>query len=407
MQTRKAFYARLGTLQDRFNAMQPEMEVTLRDPQFDVEGHIVVWNTGISRNGPLPLCAKGGTRIREGLTLEEVRMLARNMAIKNAAAGLPLGGCKSGLNADPGTESFENTYRRFVELCKPFTYENGGTFGGFGFDIGAAPEHALWACDTLQSTRSFTGKPVEMGGTDYDREGIAGLGVADSAAELLKMHEENIQHMTFAIHGAGALGSAVLRYLCEKGANLVGLGDPKFGGAWWFKHAISKNLSNALVRQDVESAREFIRQEGQHLSDNANDVLYCHCDILFPCAVQHVIHTENVDKIKSRYIVEGANNPTTADAYPAIFHRGIHHVPDFIANAGGVIAAFIELTSTVSDEENTRTKAKVKEAKSFTSKTIKNNIHCLLKIAENYRIPLRDAGMYIALEAIVRNEFRA
>src|SRR4029078_3654461 len=176
-----------------------------------VEGYVVVWNTGISIDGPLERSGKGGTRITPNVTLDEVRMLARTMALKNAAAGLPLGGAKSGLKLDPAASGFEKQYRRFVRLCAPLLHENGGVFGGFGFDIGARPEHALWACDELQSTRSFTGKPLAMGGTDYDREGIAGLGVAVAGNTLMQIRQANVAGATFAIQGMGAMGAAVLR----------------------------------------------------------------------------------------------------------------------------------------------------------------------------------------------------
>ena len=175
---KKGFYAELASLQAYFEAMQPELEVTLRDPALGIEGYVVVWNTGISVGGPLERCGKGGTRITPTVSLQEVKMLARTMALKNAAAGLALGGAKSGLKLDPAAPGFEKQYRRFVRLCAPLLREKGGVFGGFGFDIGGRPEHALWACDELNSTRCFTGKPLHMGGTDYDREGIAGLGVA-------------------------------------------------------------------------------------------------------------------------------------------------------------------------------------------------------------------------------------
>src|SRR6476661_2200080 len=236
------FHAELKGLQERFMLMQPELEVTVRDPALGVEGYVVVWNTGISVGGPLERSGKGGTRITPTVTLEEVKMLARTMALKNAAAGLPLGGAKSGLRLDPSAPGFEKQYRRFVRLCAPFLHENGGPFGGFGFDIGARPEHALWACDELKSTRSFTGKPLSMGGTDYDREGIAGLGVAVAGATMLEVKGDRAANSTFAIQGMGAMGAAVLRYFSETGARLATLGDPKYGGAWVFDRPLSVEL---------------------------------------------------------------------------------------------------------------------------------------------------------------------
>ena len=399
--TRSDFYNALSDLQNRFDGMEPELEVTVRDSELEVEGYIVVWNTAISRSGPLPNCAKGGTRIHLGLSQQEVRMLARTMAIKNAAAGLPLGGCKSGLNADPRAPGFEKKYRRFVELCKPFAYENGGPFGGFGYDMGAAPEHALWACDVMGSTRSFTGKPVEMGGTDYDREGIAGLGVSESATQLMTLYNKKPADARFAIHGLGAMGAAVLRYFSEQGAQFNGFGDPKYGGTWCFDNPLSDTLTRSLITQNHDLAQSLLAKEGVKTSNDANAVLFIETDVLFPCAVEYVITTKNMRNIKAKYIVEGANNPTALDAYAGIYDQGIHQIPDFIANAGGIIAAYVELTSSVSIEENNRTRAKVNEAKKVTRSTIRNNTSRMFELSQQLAISLRDAALYIALSTIL------
>lgn len=410
MRRTDAFYSELARLQQDFDRLGPKLDICLRDDDIGVEGHIVVWNTAISHGGPLHNCAKGGTRIRPGLTRDEVTMLARNMAIKNAAAGLPLGGCKSGINADPKDKNFERRYRRFVELSKPYLYENGGIFGGFGFDIGAAPEHALWACDTLQSARSFTGKTVEMGGTDYDREGIAGLGVATAAAELLHHQQRDIRQTCFAVHGIGAMGSAVIRYFSDDyfnedgGAQLCAIGDPKVGGTWRFRDAPSPPLLEALAKQQFDIIANSLPDEADHVSDDSNEVLFTDTDILFPCAVQHVITAENAAAIKAYIIVEGANNPTTTDAYTVLFQRGITHVPDFVANCGGVIAAFVEMTSPTSVEENIRSRAKVQEAKRFTETTIRANVGRVLDVATTLSVPMRDAGLHFALNNVLKHE---
>lgn len=399
----KDFSFELKSLQERFNSMRPELEVTVRDDALDVEGYIVVWNTAISRAGPLPNCAKGGTRIKADLSLNEIRMLARNMAVKNAAANLPLGGCKSGLKSDPRAADFESKYRRFIELCAPFTYENGGIFGGFGFDIGAAQEHALWACDTLGSTRSFTGKPVEMGGTDYDREGIAGLGVAEAAANLIRLHGIDPQSIRFAVHGMGAMGAAVFRYFREHGAQLSAIGDPKYGGAWRFEKGVSEELATALIDQNTGRARTLIEGEGALISEQTDHVMYETVEVLFPCAMQHAITADNARLIKARYIIEGANNPTTEEAYTLLHQRGIYQVPDFIANAGGIIAAFVEMTSQVTDEENARSHTKVQEAKKLTRIMIRENVARIAGISEHYCVSLRDAARYVALNALFKN----
>ena len=80
------FLKALRALDARFEEMEPELSVTLTDPEMGVEGYIVVWNTQISANGPLARMGKGGTRVTPSTTLDEVKMLARIMALKNAAA---------------------------------------------------------------------------------------------------------------------------------------------------------------------------------------------------------------------------------------------------------------------------------------------------------------------------------
>lgn len=392
--TQQEFYAALNGFKDRFAAMQPEVETTVRDPAMGVEGYVVVWNTAISIGGPMERAGKGGTRIVPTLTLDEVKMLARTMALKNAAAGLPLGGSKSGLRADPNEPGFEQKYRRFVQLCKPLLHENGGPFGGFGFDIGGRPEHALWACDELKSTRCFTGKPVSMGGTDYDREGIAGLGVAVAGQTLLALNKADFSRITFAVQGMGAMGAAVLRYFTETGARLSAMADPKYGGTWTFKAALSPALLAALSHQDVETALNLLPVEGRKVSDSTDDVLYADVDVLYPCAVQNVITETKVERIQAKAVVEGANGPVTEEARTALFHRGVTVIPDFIANPGGIIAAFVELTS--------QSVSKVDEAKTMARERIAANVHQMMDIAAQYNVEHTHAGLFMALGRIFK-----
>jgi glutamate dehydrogenase (NAD(P)+) len=389
---RTGFYAELESLQQYFEAMQPELEATVRDPALGVEGYVVVWNTGISVGGPLERCGKGGTRITPTVSLEEVKMLARTMALKNAAAGLALGGAKSGLKLDPAAPGFEKQYRRFVRLCAPLLREKGGVFGGFGFDIGGRPEHALWACDELNSTRCFTGKPLHMGGTDYDREGIAGLGVAVAGGTMLEIKGEAPAHAAFAVQGMGAMGAAVLRYFSETGARLSALGDPRYGGTWTFERALSSELHEALVRQETARAGSLLSGEGRKVSSDAEAVLYQDVDVLFPCAVQNVITLDNVERVRARYVCEGANGPVTETARSSLHRRGVALVPDFIANPGGAIAAFVELTSS--------SVRKAEEAKALTRDKIAANVRKVFEIAERHDCEPQHAALYLALTRI-------
>ncbi len=397
--TRADFLSRFHELNDRFEALEPEMELTVRDPELDVTGHLVVWSTLAARKGPLGPCAKGGTRLTRTVDIEELRMLSRIQTLKNAAAGLALGGAKSGLAADPTAPGFETKYRRFVDLLKPVLHENGGVFGGFGYDLGGNPIHCRWACDQLGSTRSFTGKPVELGGTDYDAEGIAGLGVARAAATATRLRGEELKEMCYAVQGVGAMGAGVIRYFNPTGAQLTWISDPRLGGTWHLPNGPEPALLNDLISMHFQSAIERL-QEGEYHEHGLEEVLFAPVDILFPCATQEVLHKDNEMRVQARIISEGANNPLTEMARTAFHERGVLVLPDFIANAGGVIAAYVEMTSSVGNEENARTRAKVEEAKRVTREKVAENVTQMLDLVERYEVEPVVAGRYIALSRI-------
>ena len=337
---------------------------------MDIEGYVVVWNTDICADGPLHNngkgCGKGGTRIKKDLCLDDVKRLARAMAEKNAAAGLPLGGAKSGLKADPEAPDYEQKWKRFVQLVKDegVLFEDGGIFGGFGYDIGGKPPlNALWTIEQLGNGRSFTGKPLDLGGTDYDKIGIAGLGVAVAGRTLLNT-KSDVEIPSFAVQGLGAMGSAVARYFEGR---LKAISDPRFGGTWLFENAASKNFIN-------NPTLENLQQEAQLISDNPSGALYQDVDIIFPCALEDTITKDNAHKIKASFVSEGANNPTTDEAYQILFDNGTLVAPDILANPGGVIAAYVEMTS--------QSSKKPEEAIALTKEKISANIKTLLRYVD-------------------------
>lgn len=391
--TRSVFFERLAELDKSFNRLQPELELTVRDPELDLEGYVVVHSTLAARGGPLGRCGKGGTRITPQVSLDEVKMLARIMTLKNAAAGLALGGAKSGLRADPDEPDFERKYRRFVSLVKPILVENGGIFGGFGFDIGGRPIHPIWACDEMKSRRGFTGKPLSMGGTDYDKEGIAGLGVATAGRTVLECDGKDLAETTFAVQGLGAMGAAVIRYFSEHGAKLSYVSDPRVGGTYRLPDGVTPQLLESISTHTFDKTAEILGS-GKFEKLALDDVLYQDTDVLFPCAVQDVVNAKNCDRIRARYLVEGANNPCSEEARTALHARSVCVIPDFIANPGGIIAAFVEMTT---ENEGMKGSEKVERAKSFTRQRITENIQKLHGLVKRLDIEPAQAGRYMAL----------
>jgi glutamate dehydrogenase (NAD(P)+) len=118
---------------------------------------------------------------------------------------------------------------------------------------------------------------------------------------------------------------------------------------------------------------------------------------LFPAAIQHVITEANLSQVKAKYLIEGANNPCSDAVRLALHALGKLVIPDFIANPGGIIAAFVELTSSVTTEENIRSQAKVKEAISYTREKISLNVRDVLSAAIKNDVAPLLAARHLAL----------
>ncbi len=128
------------------------------------------------------------------------------------------------------------------------------------------------------------------------------------------------------------------------------------------------------------------------MSSHAEEVLWRDADILFPCAVQDVVTQDNVERIRARFVCEGANGPVTEAARSSLHRRGIALVPDFIANPGGAIAAFVELTSSGA--------SKAEEAKSLAREKIATNVRKVFELAERYDCEPQHAALHLALSRI-------
>lgn len=398
--SQKSFLAALEEVDQSFTALKPEYELSVYDRKHKMEGYLVVWNTIHDPAAPLGRCAKGGTRITPAVSLDEVRMLARIMALKNAAAGLPLGGAKSGLRADPDAADFESTYKCFVRSMKNSLNEFGGLYGGFGFDIGARPIHPSWAMEVLGSGRSFTGKTLELGGTDYDKEGLAGFGVAIAARTWLEQTNQEASAITFSVQGLGAMGAAVIKYFSGFGARPTYISDPRIGGAFKLKSELSNGFLTALGAMDFDTTNKLLKDFAEE-KIALEQILFQKVDICFPCAVQDVITSNNVNQIQARAVVEGANNPCTPEARTQMFSNNITVIPDFVANAGGIIAAYVEMTSKVTPEENVRTRANVIAARNLTEERISANVRTILAEAQELNVEPALVARYYALQRVL------
>ncbi len=299
----------------------PAKVVHVREPGLGLDAVLVVDNVA---RGP----AIGGLRMAPDVTVEECVRLARAMTLKNAAAGLPHGGGKSVLRGDPGlaAERKERLIRAFAHaLRREEDYI-------FGPDMGTDETCMAWIKDEIGRA---VGLPPALGGIPLDEIGATGWGIRH-AAEVAASHcGLELRGARVVIQGFGAVGKHSARFLGECGAVLVAASDSR--GA--VQSAAGLDVARLIaLKERGRSVGEY--EGGQRLPPEA--ILDVECEIWIPAARPDVVREDNVGRLRTRLVLQGANIPFTPGAEQVLHDRGVLVVPDFIANAGGVICAALE-----------------------------------------------------------------
>ena len=346
----------------------PQKVVQLYSAKEKVRAFVVVDNTAL---GP----GIGGVRVSPGVTVQEVCRLARTMTLKNSIAGLAHGGAKAGIVADPAAPGQERMFRIFARMIRELTEYIPGP------DMGCNESAMAWILD---ETGRAVGLPEELGGLPLDKLGATGFGLAQCAEIAASRIGLELRGARVLVEGFGSVGKAAARFLAARGAVLIGASD-------------SRGAVHEPEGVDVEELIEVKQQKGSVTNYDrgtripASELLELPCDILIPAAVPDVIHGGNAGAIKSRLILQGANIAVTAEAESVLNARGVLCVPDFIANAGGVIMAAME-------------HAGKNEAEAFEAigARIRKNTGLVLEKAERERILPREAAEALARERVLR-----
>jgi glutamate dehydrogenase (NAD(P)+) len=299
----------------------PQKIVHIYEPGLDLKAILVVDNIAA---GP----SIGGTRMAHDVNLEECVRLARAMTLKNAAAGLPHGGGKSVVFADPSMPAPEKEQIMRAFACAI------GDIADFipGPDMGTDEQCMGWVKDEIGRA---AGLPREIGGIPLDEIGATGFGLAAAANVAKDYCGLDLNGARVAIQGFGAVGRHAARFLVEQGAVLVAAAD----SAGTLSDPNGLNLE-ALIELKRDGKRLTDAQDGEKRDREA--IVGIDCDIWIPAARPDVLHEGNVEQVKARIILEGANIPATEAAERRLHERGVLVIPDFIANAGGVICASVE-----------------------------------------------------------------
>jgi glutamate dehydrogenase/leucine dehydrogenase len=299
----------------------PVKILLIREPRSGLAGVVVVDNVAC---GP----AIGGIRMAADVTVEEVARLARAMTLKNAAAGLAHGGGKGGIMADPAMDAAakENMVRTFARAIRDLREYIPGP------DMGTDETCMAYLHDEIGRA---VGLPAVLGGIPLDRIGATGFGLAACAEVAQEYAGLRLDGARVAVQGFGAVGSHAARFLVERGAILVAAADR--GGAV----ANPRGLDLAELRAAKDAGRSVARcARGTPLP--LDELVAVDCDIWIPAARPDVLHAGNAARLRARLVLQGANIPATPEAEAMLHERGVISVPDFIANAGGVICAAVE-----------------------------------------------------------------
>jgi len=298
----------------------PEKIIAVYDPETDLKAVLVVDNVAF---GP----SIGGLRMAPDVSVEECFRLARAMTLKNAAAGLPHGGGKSVIFADPKMpvkekEKLIRAFARALADVKDYIV---------GPDMGTNETCMAWVHDEIGRA---VGLPAAIGGIPLDEIGATGLGLAAAIDVAKEYCDLDLNGAAVAVQGFGSVGKHAARFLAMRGAILVGASDSKGMVA-------DPNGLDLEKLMALKAGGKSVVDYGGTTGDR-DAIIDVACDIWIPAARPDVINAGNVDRLKAKLIGEGANIPATAEAERILHERGVLVLPDFIANAGGVICASVE-----------------------------------------------------------------
>lgn len=346
----------------------PFKVIHLYEPSVGLKAVLVVDNVAM---GP----SIGGIRMATDVTTSECLRLARAMTFKNAAAGLPHGGGKAVICADPKMpkQSKEALIRVFAQgLRNEESYI-------FGPDMGVDEECMAWIRDEVGRG---VGLPYELGGIPLDELGATGWGLTQAVDVIANEYGFNVKGSRFVVQGFGAVGKNVSRFLVEKGALLVGVSDSR--GAIHNENGLDV-VKLAALKAEGKSVNEY----ADATTISHDNLVGVECDIWIPAARPDVIHQGNVQRLKAKAVVQGANIPCTLEAESYLHQHGVLCLPDFIANAGGVICAAMEYQG-------------ASQAAAFQAieEKVRRNTKEVLKLVNEQKMLPRDAAMVLAKQRL-------
>lgn len=378
---------------DRLRSSKERIELTL-GPQLK-DGKVHRFQAFLVRHSIALGPAKGGIRMTPAVSLDDVTGLAMEMTWKCALIGVPFGGGKSGIVADPeklcpfDKETIIRSFaRNAVRHIGPQVYVPAPDMGTNEHDMGYIKDTISYSVGQATTQGCYvTGKPVILGGIPGRRE-ATGLGVMACVQEAFRQLGREIQQATVIVQGFGNVGAAAAKALGQQGARIVGVID--LHGAV----CDEKGLDLAALEAHVAKCGTVGGFSGASAADPA-ELLEAPCDVLIPAAAASQITAANAPRIRAKLIAEGANSPTTPEADAILAQRGIPIIPDILCNAGGVFVSYLEYTQETQQEQMPEDEVHKRLQDRMTHK-----YHEVRLLAERRGLSLREAAMCLAVKTV-------
>jgi len=338
--------------------LDPNIHVVLRNPERELkvaipvmmdDGHIEVFTGYRVQHSSVRGPCKGGIRYHPDVTLDEVKGLATLMTFKCAVVNLPYGGAKGGIKCDPfkmSKREIENMTRRYTVMILPII---GGRRDIPAPDVNTNSETMGWIMDTVSmfegrtALEIVTGKPPDLGGS-CGRFEATGRGVMITTMQLLKKMKKNPTNTTVAVQGFGNVGSVAANLLAEQGCKIVAVSDVT--GGYYNPEGLDLTSINEHVKTSEHNLlKGYEKKSAKHISNE--ELLVLGVDVLIPAALENQFTKKNAAKVKAKYIIEGANGPTTTEADEILEKKGVIVVPDILANSGGVVVSYFEWVQSI------------------------------------------------------------
>ena len=339
-------YRRLSILE---RLVEPERIISFRVPWVDDKGNVQV-NKGYrvqlnSAIGPY----KGGLRFHPSVNQSILKFLGFEQIFKNSLTGLPIGGGKGGSNFDPKGKSDREVMafcQSFMtELCKYIGADTDVPAG----DIGVGGREIGYLFGQYKRIRGLhegvlTGKGLSYGGS-LIRTQATGYGVVYMLNEIMQAHGDSMDGKTFVVTGSGNVAIYAVEKAQQMGAKVVAMNDSN--GYIYDPEGIKLDIVKDIKEVKRGRIKEYAERVESATYTEGRGIWTIKCDVYLPCATQNELDLEGAKILVAngcKYIVEGANMPTTLDATNYVMENGVLFMPGKAANAGGVATSALEMS---------------------------------------------------------------